>query len=70
MPALPLIAGFWTAIEDDTQYLDSFEATECDFLANNLQEAVDQVIALMKASANNKPFRSQIKRHDDEAVAD
>jgi predicted PurR-regulated permease PerM len=70
MPSLPLIAGFWTAIEDDTQYLDSFEATECDFLANNLQEAVDQVIALMKASANNKPFRSQIKRHDDEVVTD
>ncbi|MBV9044348.1 MAG: AI-2E family transporter [Alphaproteobacteria bacterium] len=48
MPGLPLIAGFWSAIEDDTQYLDSFEATECDFLAHNLRQAVDQVLQLMK----------------------
>ncbi len=48
LPGLPLIAGFWSVIEDDTQYLDSFEATECDFLANNLRQAVEQVIALMK----------------------
>ncbi|MBS0469583.1 MAG: AI-2E family transporter [Proteobacteria bacterium] len=47
LPGLPLIAGFWSAIEDDTHYLDSFEATECDFLANNLRQAVDQVIAIM-----------------------
>jgi hypothetical protein len=48
MPGLPLIAGFWSVIEDDTNYLDSFEATECDFLANNLRQAVEQVITLMR----------------------
>jgi predicted PurR-regulated permease PerM len=48
MPGLPLIAGFWSVIEDDTHYLDSFEATECDFLANNLRQAVEQVITLMR----------------------
>ena len=68
MPGLPLVAGFWTAIEDDTHYLDSFEATECDFLANNLQQAVDQVLALMKAS--DKPFRSTVREQEDEPVTD
>lgn len=48
LPGLPLIAGFWSVIEDDTHYLDSFEATECDFLANNLRQAVEQVLSLMK----------------------
>ncbi|HWD27353.1 MAG TPA: hypothetical protein VG387_09320, partial [Rhizomicrobium sp.] len=48
LPGLPLIAGFWSVIEDDTHYLDSFEATECDFLANNLRQAVEQVITLMR----------------------
>jgi predicted PurR-regulated permease PerM len=49
-PGLPLIAGFWSVVEDDTHYLDSFEATECDFLANDLSQAVDQVIAVMTKS--------------------
>ena len=48
MPGLPLVAGFWSVIEDDTHYLDSFEATECDFLANNLRQAVEQLITLMR----------------------
>ena len=54
MPGLPLIAGFWSVIQDDTHFLDSFEATECDFLATNLQQAVSQVIALMKRSGTDE----------------
>ncbi len=68
MPGLPLVAGFWTVIEDDTHYLDSFEATECDFLANTLQQAVDQVIALMNTSG--APFKSKVRQHEDEPVTD
>ncbi|MEJ1970292.1 MAG: AI-2E family transporter [Rhizomicrobium sp.] len=69
MPGLPLIAGFWSVIEDDTHYLDSFEATECDFLANNLRQAFDQVIALMKKPEGR--FVSTVKPHaEEEPVTD
>ncbi|MEI9888813.1 MAG: AI-2E family transporter [Rhizomicrobium sp.] len=65
-PGLPLTAGFWSVIEDDTHYLDSFEATECDFLAHNLRQAVDQIIALMK-----KPdTRFNRRVLEDDAVTD
>ncbi len=67
-PGLPLIAGFWSVIEDDTQYLDSFEATECDFLAHNLRQAVDQVIALMKKPEAR--FASLAPALEEDAVTD
>lgn len=70
LPGLPLIAGFWTVIEDDTHYLDSFEATECDFLANNLRQAVQQVIALMSRSTSGNRFVSRVKQAEEEPVTD
>ena len=70
MPGLPLIAGFWSVIEDDTHYLDSFEATECDFLANNLRQAVDQIIALMKKPASEGRFVSKVVQPEEETVTD
>jgi hypothetical protein len=70
MPGLPLLAGFWSVIEDDTHYLDSFEATECDFLANNLRQATDQVIALMKKSGSEGRFVSKVKQSEEEPVTD
>jgi predicted PurR-regulated permease PerM len=70
LPGLPLIAGFWSVIEDDTQYLDSFEATECDFLANNLQQAVEQVLALMTKPASEGRFISRVKTEEEEQVTD
>jgi hypothetical protein len=70
MPGLPLIAGFWSVIEDDTHYLDSFEATECDFLANNLRQAMDQVVALMKRPASEGRFTSLVKQVEEETVTD
>jgi hypothetical protein len=70
LPGLPLIAGFWSVIEDDTHYLDSFEATECDFLANNLRQAVDQAIALMKRPASEGRFTSAVKQVEEETVTD
>ena len=70
LPGLPLIAGFWSVIEDDTHYLDSFEATECDFLANNLAQAVDQVIALMKQPLTQGRFVSREHKGEDEQVTD
>jgi hypothetical protein len=66
MPGLPLIAGFWSVIEDDTHYLDSFEATECDFLANNLRQAVEQVIAMMKKPASEGRFVSKVAPEPEE----
>jgi hypothetical protein len=68
LPGLPLIAGFWSVIEDDTHYLDSFEATECDFLANNLRQAVEQVIALM--TKPDRRFVSRVKQQDEDTVTD
>jgi hypothetical protein len=70
LPGLPLIAGFWSVIEDDTHYLDSFEATECDFLANTLRQATDQVVALMKKPAGNGRFISKVKPAEEEPVTD
>ncbi len=68
MPGLPLIAGFWSVIEDDTHYLDSFEATECDFLANNLRQAVEQIITLMRRTDGH--FVSTVEQIEEEAVTD
>ncbi|HEY0300159.1 MAG TPA: AI-2E family transporter, partial [Rhizomicrobium sp.] len=65
-PGLPLIAGFWSVVADDTHFLDSFEATECDFLAHNLRQAVDQVIALMKKPEARFASRAQ----EEDAVTD
>jgi len=70
MPGLPLIAGFWSVIEDDTHYLDSFEATECDFLANNLRQAVGQIVALMTKLASEGRFVSTVRQHEEETVTD
>ena len=70
LPGLPLIAGFWSVIEDDTQYLDSFEATECDFLAHNLSQAVEQVMALMKKSPAEGRFVSRVRQAEEEPVTD
>ncbi len=70
LPGLPLIAGFWSTIEDDTHFLDSFEATECDFLANNLRQAVEQVITLMRQGSGEGRFVSTVRQTDEEAVTD
>lgn len=70
MPGLPLIAGFWSVIEDDTHYLDSFEATECDFLANTLRQAVDQIVGLMIKPASEGRFVSTVKQQEEETVTD
>jgi predicted PurR-regulated permease PerM len=70
MPGLPLIAGFWSVIEDDTHYLDSFEATECDFLANNLRQAVEQIVALMKKPVSEGRFVSKVVPAEEETVTD
>ena len=67
---VPLIAGFWSIVQDDTHFLDSFESTECDFLATNLQQAVSQVIALMKRSGAGDTFRSAVQQGEEEAVSD
>ncbi|MGZ5936734.1 MAG: AI-2E family transporter [Rhizomicrobium sp.] len=70
MPGLPLIAGFWSVVQDDTHFLDSFESTECDFLATNLQQAVSQVIALMKRSGTDERFLSTVTQNEEEPVSD
>jgi predicted PurR-regulated permease PerM len=70
LPGLPLIAGFWSVIEDDTQYLDSFEATECDFLANNLRQALQQILALMTKPASEGRFVSHVRLPEEEQVTD
>ena len=70
MPGLPLIAGFWSVISNDTHYLDSFEATECDFLANNLHQAVEQIISLMQKPVSEGRFVSRVRQTAEEPVTD
>jgi predicted PurR-regulated permease PerM len=70
MPDVPLIAGFWSVIQDDTHFLDGFEATECDFLATNLQQAVAQLVQLMTRSDTAERFSSSVTQGEEEAVAD
>lgn len=70
MPDVPLIAGFWSVIQDDTHFLDGFEATECDFLATSLKQAVAQVVALMTRSGTDERFSSTIRQDEEESVAD
>jgi predicted PurR-regulated permease PerM len=70
LPGLPLIAGFWTAIDDDTHFLDSFEATECDFLATNLRQAVEQVIMLMRTPHPLGHFKRADSHDEEDAVTD
>jgi hypothetical protein len=70
MPGVPLIAGFWSVIQDDTHFLDGFEATECDFLATTLQQAVTQIVALMRRSGTDDAFSSSVRQDEEEPVAD
>lgn len=70
MPGVPLIAGFWSIVQDDTHFLDGFESTECDFLATSLQQAVSQVVALMKRSGAGERFTSTVQSTEEEAVSD
>jgi hypothetical protein len=70
MPDVPLIAGFWSVIQDDTHFLDGFEATECDFLATSLKQAVAQIVTLMTRSGTDERFSSTIKQSEEESVAD
>ena len=70
MPGVPLIAGFWSVIQDDTHFLDGFEATECDFLATSLQQAVTQIVALMRRSGTDDAFSSSVRQDEEEPVAD
>jgi predicted PurR-regulated permease PerM len=70
MPGVPLIAGFWSVIQDDTHFLDGFEATECDFLSTSLQQAVAQVIALMRRAGTDDEFASNIRQDEEEPVSD
>ena len=65
-----MIAGFWSIIQDDTHFLDRFESTECDFLATSLQQAVSQVVALMKRSGTDERFTSTVNQTEEEAVSD
>jgi len=70
MPGVPLIAGFWSVIQDDTHFLDGFEATECDFLATSLQQAVAQLVELMKRSGTDDAFSSVVRQDEEEPVSD
>jgi len=70
MPGVPLIAGFWSVIQDDTHFLDGFEATECDFLATSLQQAVTQLVALMKGTGTDEAFSRAATRDEEETVSD
>jgi predicted PurR-regulated permease PerM len=53
-PDVATIAIFWGLSKDNTRYLDSIEATECDIVATGLKETVQHVLAFARRS-EHKP---------------
>ena len=50
--ALP-IAGYWCLPGDATKYLDSIEATDCEFVVTSLSEAILTIVTLARKAAVN-----------------
>jgi predicted PurR-regulated permease PerM/methylmalonyl-CoA mutase cobalamin-binding subunit len=42
-PDAIIVVGFWNAVRDDTQFLDSWESIQCNSIATNLRDAVTQL---------------------------
>ena len=53
-PEVVTIALFWGLSEDNSRYLDSIEATECDIVTTGLKETVQHVLAFARR-AGPKP---------------
>jgi hypothetical protein len=45
---VPVLAVFWGLSEDNSRYLDSIEATECDIVTTGLKETVQHILAFAR----------------------
>ena len=48
IPGVPVIALFWGLSDDNSRYLDSIEATECDIVTTGLKETLRHVLAFAR----------------------
>jgi predicted PurR-regulated permease PerM len=47
-PGAPVIALFWGLSDDNSRYLDSIEATECDIVTTGLKETLRHILAFAR----------------------
>jgi len=52
MPDVPVLAIFWGLGGDNTRYLDSVEATECDVVTTGLKETIQHILAFARRAAS------------------
>ena len=55
LPGAPVMAVFWGLGDDNSRYLDSIEATECDMVTTGLKETVQHIMAFARRAAASKP---------------
>jgi hypothetical protein len=48
IPGVPVIALFWGLSDDNSRYLDSIEATECDIVTTGLKETLRHILAFAR----------------------
>jgi hypothetical protein len=48
IPGAPIIALFWGLSDDNSRYLDSIEATECDIVTTGLKETLRHILAFAR----------------------
>lgn len=48
MPGVPVMALFWGLASDNSRYLDSVEATECDIVTTGLKETVQHILTFAR----------------------
>jgi predicted PurR-regulated permease PerM len=60
-PGVPVIALFWGLSDDNSRYLDSIEATECDIVTTGLKETLRHILAFARRadSATRAPAAAQ-----------
>ena len=49
------MAIFWGLAGDNSRYLDSVEATECDVVTTGLKETMQHILAFARRAAAAKP---------------
>jgi predicted PurR-regulated permease PerM len=55
MPGVPVLALFWGLAGDNSRYLDSIEATECDIVTTGLKETVQHILTFARRSGAGAP---------------
>jgi hypothetical protein len=48
VPGVPIVALFWELSDDNSRYLDSIEATECDIVTTGLKETLRHILAFAR----------------------